>query len=75
MVLKKINDNEPVLGMQEIYNFYLIFYRYYQCFGSALVICGFGSSILDECGSGSSVDPDSGKRWTKFSEGKQNKFF
>jgi hypothetical protein len=42
-----------------------------QCFGSALVICGSGSSILDEYGSrngsrskngsGFSADPDSGK--------------
>jgi hypothetical protein len=37
-----------------------------HCFGSALVICGSGSSILDECGSGygSSADPDSGKIWS-----------
>jgi hypothetical protein len=40
---------------------------YEQCFGSALVICGSGygsgSSIFDECGSGSraDLDPDSGK--------------
>jgi hypothetical protein len=51
-----------------------------QCFGSSLVICGSGygsgSSILDECGSGSSADPDldSGKILSKFSERKQNKF-
>jgi hypothetical protein len=31
--------------------------------------------ILDECGSGSSADPDSGKIWTKVSEGKQNAQF
>jgi hypothetical protein len=34
-----------------------------------------GSSILDECVSGSSADPDSGQIWTKFYESKQNKFF
>jgi hypothetical protein len=39
-------------------------------------ICGSeeGSSILDECGSESSADPDSGKIWTKFSKGKENEF-
>jgi hypothetical protein len=51
-----------------------------QCLGSAFIVygSGYGSSILDECGSGcgswsvSSADPDSGKIWTKFSGSKRH---
>jgi hypothetical protein len=39
---------------------------YRQCFGSALIVCGSGSSILDECGfgygSGSSADPEDSEK-------------
>jgi hypothetical protein len=33
-------------------------YRYRQCFGSAYIICGSGSSLFDECGPDPIPDPD-----------------
>jgi hypothetical protein len=45
-----------------------------QCFGSALIIWVFGTSISYESGSGADLNPVSGKLWTKFFGVKQNNF-
>jgi hypothetical protein len=54
IVLSKIIDIIPVCTFAEvgIANFFYSYVNFKQCFGSALTLCGSGSSFENKCGSG-----------------------
>jgi hypothetical protein len=47
---------------------------YRQCFGSALTLCGSGSSFLGECGPGSSFENECGSLIPVYRYVKNKKF-